>query len=401
MDDKTINLQYTAERCMELSKYSYELVVGTREGKVKDYLVIDTEWLTKRFTHISGLEHVNDIKDFYISENDYATDKNYKRHSAFERIKSGKITFETIENESKIFYSEKNGYYKLDGPKNPNTNKEYTIVDRIVELNNIEDYFDNAFKGKVYEWKENNKTNIHADYVIAIRRNLTSKNENYYIFIDFDKTNDRKDQKQKGATPKKKYMRVVTAFPGNQNLVSGLRTVYTVLREDKINLLSKKCENLFTHNKYKEPAVVNAKPTTEYMTMDFVNKGIINSGDVAVLSQPRVSFGQAISSFIKRITDKIKALVERLLHKPSSDSGNPPSAPSQKQAEATSAKEEKQELRAENVQHLEQSQKPLVKTAVAPRKTFSQGLDELASRPKVKGSPRPPVPDNTDHKHHK
>lgn len=401
MNDKTISLLYTAEKCKKFSDFSYEFVVGTKDGKAKSKFIIDTVWFTKRFTHISGLEHIRDIKDFYINENDSAADKDVKRHSAFNKIMAEEITFGTIKDTSEIFYSEKSGYYKLDGPLNPNTNERYTIEDRIVELNNIEDYFDNAFKGKVYEWKENNKTNIHADYVIAIRRNLTSKNENYYIFIDFDKTNDGKDQKQKGATPEKKYMRVVTAFPGNQNLVSGLRTVYTVLREDKINLLSKKCENLFTHNKYKEPAVVNAKPTTEYMTMDFVNKGISNSGDVAVLSRPRISFGQAIASFVKGIVNKIKEFVERLRHKPGSDSDDPPSAPAQKQAETASPKEEKQELRDENVQLIEQSQKPLVKTAAAPRKSFSQGLDELASRPKVQSSPKHPALDNTDRKHHK
>lgn len=133
-------------------------------------------------------------------------------------------------------------------------------------------------------------------------------------------------------------------------------------------------------------------------------------GDAAVLTAPRQTFGQAVREFLKDIVNKVKEIVKRLFRKSDRDttgtgdtnrgSGNTPSASAQNQEETAGLKSESHELRDERTQPLEQSQKPLVTTA-APKKTFNQGLDEFAKRPRALGSPKPPVQNIANKKHHK
>ena len=132
-------------------------------------------------------------------------------------------------------------------------------------------------------------------------------------------------------------------------------------------------------------------------------------GDAAVLTAPRPTFGQAVSSFLKGIADKFKEVADRLrsklnsviqkVSKPKRDADDPPSDPAPKQEETAALKSGTQEQRDEKVHAVEQ--KPPVMTAAAPRKSFSQGLDDLAKRSGGKSSAKPPSHDITDHKHHK
>ncbi len=51
-----------ATEFFELKNYNYELVLGTKDGKPKISFIVDLSSLSQRFTHITGLEHIDDIK---------------------------------------------------------------------------------------------------------------------------------------------------------------------------------------------------------------------------------------------------------------------------------------------------------------------------------------------------
>ncbi len=134
MNDEMFNLFSIAKKCDSFSNFSYELIVGTKKGKAKFNFVIDTKWFKERFTHISGLEHIDDIPDFNLDKRYNSTKKDHIRSATFNKTIQKEITFTTLRERSEKFYSEEKGFYKLDGPPNPNTKEKYTIVDRIIEL---------------------------------------------------------------------------------------------------------------------------------------------------------------------------------------------------------------------------------------------------------------------------
>ena len=84
-----------AEEFSKLKNYNYELVLGTKDGKPKMTFIVDMSSLSQRFTHITGLEHIDDINDFNMS-NLSASQKDKKRNQAFKNIISKNITFQTI-----------------------------------------------------------------------------------------------------------------------------------------------------------------------------------------------------------------------------------------------------------------------------------------------------------------
>lgn len=400
-----------AEEFSKLKNYNYELVLGTKDGKPKMTFIVDMSSLSQRFTHISGLEHIDDIKDFNMN-NLSANQKVNKRNQTFKKIMSKNITFQTIKKKSGIFFDNLTGeYFNFEKTHNPTTGKPYTIIERINSQKNIESVFNSLYKGKVLQRNTLDNligySKINAPYVLKFP--TSSNMQSLYIF--FEKSSSTKVRHSKDD-----YMRVNTAFLDKNDLIRNPINTFTVLKINKIKVSNKSqnaVQTIYENQKYTEYLQTKniASNNTEYMKIDFGNKGLINSGDVAVLSRPRFTFGQAISSFLKGIVNKVKKIVERLLRKPDQDttgtdgtnrgSGNSLRDSAPKQADTTSLKSETHELLEKDAPTMEQSQKPLVKTAAAPRKSFSQGLDELAKRPRAQGSPKPPVQNIANKKHHK
>lgn len=388
-----------AKQFSELKDYDYTIVFGTKAGIPKQTITINMNCLSQRFSHIIGLEHIKDFEDFNIMDNLSSFEKDRRRSRIFNKVLAKDITLESLKQKSNMFFNAStNEYYSFKNTVNPTTGKPYTIIERLNAIKNIESIFDTSLSyGKLYERNSSDYmigyTKIPALYVIGIP--TSNKSECLYFFLDNNSTDTR----------------IVTAFSASAELLRNPKKTYTVLKIDKIKRSSQnENKEIYINPKYASFLRANNQTYSSNKTENMRTNSykiplhIMNQGGAAVLASPlspRPTFGQAIASFVKGIVNKIKEFVERLRHKPGSDSDDPPSAPAPKQAETASPKEEKQELRDENVQLIEQSQKPLVKTAVAPRKSFSQGLDKLASRTKAQSSPKPPVPDNPDHKHHK
>lgn len=112
-----------ATEFFELKNYNYELVLGTKDGKPKISFIVDLSSLSQRFTHITGLEHIDDINDFNMSDLS-ANQKDKKRNQALRNVLSNNITFKTIKNMSGKFFNNSTGeYFTFEKTHNPTTGK--------------------------------------------------------------------------------------------------------------------------------------------------------------------------------------------------------------------------------------------------------------------------------------
>lgn len=300
-----------AEEFSKLNNYNYELVLGTKDGKPKMTFIVDMSSLSQRFTHITGLEHIDDINDFNMS-NLSASQKDKKRNLAFKNIISKNITFQTIKKSSGKFFNSSTGeYFNFEQTHNPTTGKPYTIIERINSQKNIESVFNSLFKGKVFQRNPIDNimgySKINAPYVLKFP--TSSHLENLYIF--FEKSNSNK----KGSS-KKSFMRVNTAFTDKTDLIKNPINTYMVLKINKIRVSKQspdEVETIFENQKYieymKAKSQNNASIKTEFIKMDFGNKKLSTSGNVAVLPQPHFSLGQALADLINGWAEKIKASV--------------------------------------------------------------------------------------------
>ncbi len=126
-----------ATEFFELKNYNYELVLGTKDGKPKISFIVDLSSLSQRFTHITGLEHIDDINDFNMSDLS-ANQKDKKRNQALRNVLSNNITFKTIKNMSGKFFNNSTGeYFTFEKTHNPTTGKPYTIIERLNSQKNI------------------------------------------------------------------------------------------------------------------------------------------------------------------------------------------------------------------------------------------------------------------------
>lgn len=229
-----------------------------------------------------------------------ASQKDKKRNQDFKNIISKNITFQTIKKRSGKFFNNSTGeYFNFEQTHNPTTGKPYTIIERINSQKNIESVFNSLFKAKVLQRNPIDNimgySKINAPYVLKFP--TSSHFESLYIF--FEKSNSHKKRSAKG-----NCMRVNTAFSDKHDLIRSPINTFTVLKINKVRVSYQSQDEVQTKSKN------NASIKTEFIKMDFGDKGIINSGDVAVLSQPRFSFGQALANLINGWAEKIKASVE-------------------------------------------------------------------------------------------
>lgn len=407
-DDNDIIFQI-AKQFSELKDYDYTIVFGTKAGIPKQTITINMNCLSQRFSHIIGLEHIKDFEDFNIKDNLSSFEKDRRRSRIFNKVLAKDITLESLKQKSKMFFNAStNEYYSFKNTVNPTTKKPYTIIERLNAIKNIESIFDTSLSyGKLYERNLSDYmmgyTKIPALYVIGIP--TSNKSECLYFFLDNNSTD----------------MRIITAFSDSAQLFRNPKKTYSVLKIDKIKRSSRnENKEIYINPKYASFLRANNQTYSSNKTENMRTNSykiplhIMNQGGAAALASPlfpRPPFGQAVREFLKDIVNKIKEIVEHLLRKSDQDtagtddtnrgSGNSLRDSAPKQADTTSLKSETHELLEKDAPTMEQSQKPLVKTAATPRKTFSQGLDDLSRRFGGRSSTKPPLHNNTDHKHHK
>lgn len=211
----------------------YELTVSKR-SKAFDIIISAQK---EDFTHIIGLDHLKDIREL-ASHNSKAKGQIYRD------ILNGKLTFDIL--------SAKTNYLnnKIPLTFNCETNKEYTISERISRTSQIDLLLDNAYSGRLYKWNKYNcnvktldgifrQTKINADYLLVIPSPYHEK-EKIYIFTYI--LCQEKNQPIK--------LSIKSAFADCIDLTRGQDRPYIILQETKVNTKTKEKQILFTHPKY-------------------------------------------------------------------------------------------------------------------------------------------------------
>lgn len=404
MENKDI-VYNIAEEFSKLKNYNYVLVLETKDGKPKMKFTIDMSSLSKRFTHISGLEHIDDIEDFNM-KNLSAGEKEKKRSRTLKKILSKDITFKTIENKSKLFFkTSTKEYFSFEHTQNPTTGKPYTIIDRLNSQKNIESVFNSLFKGKILQRNHMDKimgySKIDAPYVLKYPTSYSS--ENLYIFFEKDYSHSSKHNKEN-------TMRVSTAFSDKSDLIRNPINTFTVLKISKVKLSNQQpdeVQEIYENQKYTDflqaTTKNNAPMKTEFIKMNFGNERLFNSNTVAVLSRPHFSFGQALSNLINGLAEKIKTGVEERrqeLRKAKQENDALKKAIAERDEQLAKKNDEIANLEKECADLSDQleKQKQLITTAAKPTRSFSQNLDDFAKRVRAENAAKPQSKTDQMHK---
>lgn len=217
----------------KISNYNYKFTAG-KSGKT---FQINLSCLQEDFTHIVGLDHLTDLRDFN-------THKLSVKSSLFEKILIGEITYDDI-------LSSRFLDMPFRGTYNSNTNKEYTLSERIQRLLSIENLLDTAYKGKIYKWNNryacivkpngnSRRVSIAADYLLVIP-SPENKNENIYLF-SYIVESRKKDNFVK--------LNIFYAFADCVDLTQGQERPMTILKETKYNIKTKDEQILYIHPRY-------------------------------------------------------------------------------------------------------------------------------------------------------
>lgn len=221
----------------ESTKYNFIFDIARSNKQI----IINMNCAEEEFTHIIGLDHLRDMKMF-------SSHSSKIKISTFQRILSQELSFSDISQSKHFEESFPNTY-------NTATNSEYTITERISILQDIEKILDTAYMGKFYKWDASNanikmpdgrkrRTNINADYMLAIP-SAKNKNESIYLFMYSDNALNRNKN-----TPIHLYL--FSAFADCINLTIGQERPYTILKETKENIRTKKKQVLYTHPSYEK-----------------------------------------------------------------------------------------------------------------------------------------------------
>lgn len=224
-DNKPDELQQAALNYEKLLNTEYVYTLGTRTRKkvIIEFIGCNSE----EFTHIYGLEHLTDIKDFADLEKKSAAKK-----KIYGKIKNGEYPLNDLLKNSIILSSPRPQTY------NPDTKKEFTIYDRILALKDLESVLDNVENAALYRWDKNKckiicpngkgrHTNINADSLLVIP---SRKGVNYYLFA----------YKQKNVNPKEPMrLKIHSAFIDGVDLTMGQGKPFAILQVDKVTTKKK------------------------------------------------------------------------------------------------------------------------------------------------------------------
>lgn len=234
------NLYLCAKNFKAAIDYDYYFITG---NKKKILIKLQINSFIEEFAHIVGLDHLYDIQPF--------SEKRYDKSKAFQYILSKELTEKDLL-ESKFYLS------PIPSTYNVSEKKEYTIAQRIAALVDIQDYLDNAYKGKIYRWQKrksaipqpNNtirRSTINADYLLLVPSK--NKNENICFFM-YKATPNRKNNEVI-------FLNIFSAFPEGLEIYKGQEKPYTILQEKKINIKTHEETLLYQHPKYKDPSVTS------------------------------------------------------------------------------------------------------------------------------------------------
>lgn len=225
-----------AQKYINASKYNYKFILG---NKKRIEIHIDMRCSKDEFTHITGLDHLKDIKE--IGGHNIK-----KKRSFIKDIVNGKINIDNLTNS---FYFNK----PIKGTYNYETKKPYTIYERIDCLKDMFYILDNAYKGSFYKWNCNNsckilngknigKSFIEADYMLCIPNLFRyNKYQKIYMFM-------YQENKFNNDDPVK--LKIHSAFPDCVDITKNQQK-YTILYEAKFNTKIGTLEELYVSSHVK------------------------------------------------------------------------------------------------------------------------------------------------------
>lgn len=236
-------LQEAAKNYQKLidTEYLYTLGTNDKTRVILEFIGCNTA----EFTHILGLDHLQDVPALKNSKNSSA------KNRIFKKICDGEITLEKNLAISKI----------IDNPipmtYNPETQKEYTVRERILSLCKINDILDNVGKETLlYKWDptkskvmcpngRTRKLTIQADFLLVTPGMI--KGTNYYLFSHIEK-NTYPDQPTR--------LKIHSAFVDGVDLTQGQGKSLPILQIDKYTDKRKNVKNLYKKPNYKADEVL-------------------------------------------------------------------------------------------------------------------------------------------------
>lgn len=229
-------LQQASLNYEKLTKTEYVYTLGTKDKRsvVIEFIGCNSD----AFTHIYGLDHLTDVKDFANLKNRGAAKK-----KIYAKIQKGEYPLSELLKNSNILTA------PLPKTYNPETKKEFSIYDRILALEDLESILDNVENVSMYRW-DNQKskivcpngqkriTNINADTLLVIP---AKKDVNYYLFA----------YKQKSINPKEPLrLKIFSAFIDGVDLTMGQGKPFPILKVDKVTNKGKDVKTLYVHPNY-------------------------------------------------------------------------------------------------------------------------------------------------------
>lgn len=229
-------LQEAAINYDRLTKTEYLYTIGTKDRSLVIFEFVGCN--TEEFTHIYGLDHLDDVPEFNQLNNSSA------KKRVFKKIKLGDITMDyLIDNSSKI-------EEPIPSTYNPETGTGFTILDRIISLKNLEEILDNAENASLYKWVQGKSryvgpdgkkrtSNIKADYLLLIPGPIAGTN--YHIFAYKERNIDPNEPER---------LKIHSAFLDGANLASGQGKALPILHVRKYKNRRKYYEDLYIKKGY-------------------------------------------------------------------------------------------------------------------------------------------------------
>ena len=235
-----------AKAFSQLLDYDYKFVLGNSKRQ-KTFTIISNE--KEMFTHVCGLEHLTDVPDV-------TGKKESEKVAIYKNILKKNIVFSDIADSAYL-------YHPMSCSINPQTNSNYNIYDRIVDMSRIETILDDSYSGAIYKWDYCKccvrYTKIMADYVLVIPSKIIPNEKHYFFLVQINRRDFK--GKNKKDTPIKTI--IISAFSDGTDLVAGQFRLGTILEVSKIDIKNKKTLFTQTYPSYQKEKDELAKKQSE------------------------------------------------------------------------------------------------------------------------------------------
>lgn len=247
-------------------EYDYLFKLGNKKRKILLSVISNNK---SEFTHIMGLDHLDDIP--VITGNN-----SRQKEAIFEKILKGKIIFEDIKGSQNL-----NRHIK--GSFNYYTNKPYTIAERLTSLQDFESILNSSYNGSIRRWNSSQckavlpngsprKVKIPADFLLTVPSKERAK-ENYYFFLYQTNKNAPNSEPIK--------LSIFSAFPDCVDLTRGQECPFTILQLEKLNIRTNQKEEVYIRPSYKaelikenqnKDSLIEVKSEEQYPTKAYFSR---------------------------------------------------------------------------------------------------------------------------------